>query len=81
MKLSFTKLRRAKDIVREVSLMRAMNHPNILKLYEILAPQSYKDFDDVYLVCEVMEMDLKWLLNSGQVLQEQHHQHFAYQFF
>lgn len=78
-KLSFTKLRRAKDIVREVSLMRVMNHPNILKLYEILAPQSYKDFDDVYLVCEVMEMDLKWLLNSGQVLQEQHYQHFAYQ--
>jgi serine/threonine protein kinase len=48
---------------RELSCMREMNHPNILRLIDVLSINQ-----DVYIVSELMETDLGSVLKSGQPL-------------
>jgi serine/threonine protein kinase len=44
--------------LREIKLLRQLQHENVLSLLDIVAPQSYKKFDDVYMVTELMDTDL-----------------------
>ena len=37
----------AKRILREVRLMRQFNHPNVVKLYDIMEPPYIEDFEDL----------------------------------
>ncbi|KAJ1462308.1 kinase-like domain-containing protein [Pelagophyceae sp. CCMP2097] len=39
----------AKRILREVRLMRQFNHPNVIKLYDIMEPPYIDDFEDLYI--------------------------------
>mgnify|MGYP003877336033 FL=1 len=59
--------------------MRHLNHPNILKLSDIINPLPYEQFRDVYLVTEFMESDLEEVINSKQELSADHIQFFMYQ--
>lgn len=47
----------AKRILREVRLMRQFNHPNVVKLYDIMEPPSIETFEDLYIVTELMSTD------------------------
>lgn len=67
-----------KRILREIRLLRFMNHDNILRIVD-LYPPDHPDFDDIYIVTDVMETDLHRVIYSKQVLAEEHHQYFAYQ--
>lgn len=53
----FNDLSDAKRILREVCLLRACDHPNVIKLLELCTPVQ-RDFDDIYIVTERMDMDL-----------------------
>lgn len=57
----------AKRIVREVRLLRRLDHMNIIKIVDILPPPSLTDFNDVYIVSELMDTDLHRVIYSSQV--------------
>lgn len=67
-----------KRILREVKLLRFMQHDNISCILD-LYPPDHPDFDDIYIVTDLMETDLHRVIYSKQVLNEEHHQYFAYQ--
>jgi len=67
-----------KRILREVRLLRFMKHDNINLILDMYPP-DHPDFDDIYIVVDLMETDLHRVIYSKQVLNEEHHQYFSYQ--
>lgn len=67
-----------KRILREVKLLRSFNHDNIICILDMYPPDT-PDFDDIYIVTDLMETDLHRVIYSKQVLNEEHHQYFTYQ--
>lgn len=67
-----------KRILREVKLLRFMKHDNISCILD-LYPPDHPDFDDIYIVTDLMETDLHRVIYSKQVLNEEHQQYFSYQ--
>eukprot|EP01016_Furgasonia_blochmanni_P040233 TRINITY_DN510_c0_g6_i1.p1 TRINITY_DN510_c0_g6~~TRINITY_DN510_c0_g6_i1.p1 ORF type:complete len:492 (-),score=136.14 TRINITY_DN510_c0_g6_i1:154-1629(-) len=53
-----------KRILREVVLLRKMDHPNIIKVVDIIEPEDPKTFDSIYVVLEHCQSDLKKLFKS-----------------
>jgi serine/threonine protein kinase len=54
-------------LLREIKITHHLDHPNIIRLIDLIQPTSYDYFQDVYTVNELMESDLRDVLNSGQV--------------
>jgi serine/threonine protein kinase len=69
----------AKRILREIKLLRHFNHDNVVKLGDMVNPFSKKEFEDVYLVMELMDSDLHRIIHSKNKLTEEHFQYFIYQ--
>lgn len=69
----------AKRMLREVRLMRQFNHPNVVKLYDIMEPPSIEEFEDLYIVTELMSTDLQKILYSKTNLTEEQMQYLLYQ--
>jgi len=67
-----------KRILREVRLMAALRHENLLKLTDLLPPR-HPDSDDVYMVMPYMHMDLHKAIYSKLKLSESHSQAFVCQ--
>jgi len=67
-----------KRILREVKLLRCFQHDNIICILDMYPPE-HPDFDDIYIVTDLMETDLHRVIYSKQVLNDEHHQYFAYQ--
>eukprot|EP00611_Tribonema_gayanum_P019733 TRINITY_DN3474_c1_g1_i1.p1 TRINITY_DN3474_c1_g1~~TRINITY_DN3474_c1_g1_i1.p1 ORF type:complete len:450 (-),score=158.10 TRINITY_DN3474_c1_g1_i1:463-1812(-) len=76
---AFEDLIDAKRIVREIRLLRHFNHENVIKIVDILPPPSLNDFEDVYIISELMETDLHRVIYSRQKLTDEHIQYFLYQ--
>mmetsp|Transcript_62220 Transcript_62220/g.92297 ORF Transcript_62220/g.92297 Transcript_62220/m.92297 type:complete len:396 (+) Transcript_62220:5388-6575(+) len=71
----------AKRILREIKLLRHFNsHENVVTVHDIMVfPKDTENFDDVYIVLNLMESDLDQIIRSSQPLTDQHHQYFLYQ--
>ncbi|KAM3136216.1 hypothetical protein pb186bvf_011675 [Paramecium bursaria] len=69
----------AKRTLRELKILRLMKHENIVELKTLLLPKSREEFDDVYMVTELLETDLAQVIKSDQVLSDEHIQLFLYQ--
>jgi len=69
----------AKRILREIRLMRALRHENILALQDMDVPSSIGQFRDVYMVTELMDTDLSKVLRRKQPLMEEQGKFFIYQ--
>jgi len=71
----------AKRILRELKLLRHFDHPDIVRLLDVIPPSSQgpDNFNDVYLVTEAMETSLDRVVRSGQKLGDRHYQFFIYQ--
>lgn len=54
-------------------------HENIIKLLNIEKPDNPKNFQDIYIVTDLMETDLHRVNYSKQVLTDDHIQYFVYQ--
>ncbi|CAE7241454.1 MMK1, partial [Symbiodinium necroappetens] len=67
-----------KRILREVKLLRSFRHDNIISILDMYPP-DHPDFDDIYIVTDLMETDLHRVIYSKQVLNDEHHQYFSYQ--
>ncbi|KAG5013315.1 hypothetical protein JHK86_025576 [Glycine max] len=48
----------ATRILREIKLLRLLQHPDIVEIKHIMLPPSRREFRDVYVVFELMESDL-----------------------
>jgi mitogen-activated protein kinase 1/3 len=67
-----------KRIVREIAILRKLNHPNIVGLLDILEPADLGNFDTLYLVMEYCQSDVKKLVKSATHLQMEHIQLLMY---
>ena len=55
------------------------SHENIIKLIDIIKPDDRKNFNDIYIITDLMETDLHRVNYSKQVLSDDHIQYFIYQ--
>ncbi|GMI38238.1 hypothetical protein TrCOL_g11056 [Triparma columacea] len=72
----------AKRILREIKLLKAFDHENVVSICDMVAPPPLTyidDFNDVYIVSELMETDLHRIIYSKQDLSNEHVQYFLYQ--
>ncbi|DBA01490.1 TPA: hypothetical protein N0F65_005609 [Lagenidium giganteum] len=76
---TFDDLVDAKRIVREIRLMRHLNHPNIVAVIDVMRPPSLETFEDTYIVTDLMETDLHRVINSQETLSSEHIAYVAYQ--
>lgn len=69
----------AKRTLREIKLLRHMDHENVIAIRDIIRPPNRAQFNDVYIVYELMDTDLHQIIKSNQPLTEDHCQYFLYQ--
>lgn len=48
----------AQRTLRELKIMRLLQHDNVIGIKTILKPKSRRDFKEIYVVSELMETDL-----------------------
>ena len=68
-----------KRTLRELKILRLLNHENVVKLITIQKPEDKDKFEEIYAVFEVMETDLGSIVKSTQELSIAHVQFFLYQ--
>ncbi|PKA60429.1 Mitogen-activated protein kinase 2 [Apostasia shenzhenica] len=85
----------AKRTLREIKLLRHMDHENprklgspnnpamvllqVVAIKEIIRPPKRENFKDVFIVYELMDTDLHQIIRSSQPLNDDHCQYFLYQ--
>merc|ERR1711934_1002001 len=69
----------AKRMLREIKLLRHLQHENIVKIKDILPPPSLENFKDMYILYELMDTDLHQIIRSSQPLSDEHCQYFIYE--
>ncbi|GMH79567.1 hypothetical protein TL16_g08187 [Triparma laevis f. inornata] len=73
----------SKRCVREIRIMRVLEHENLLGVMNIMegepSSEGGLDFNDIYIVSNLMETDLSSVIKSPQALTGQHLQFFTYQ--
>ncbi|KHN29324.1 Mitogen-activated protein kinase like MMK2 [Glycine soja] len=62
----------AKRTLREIKLLRHMEHENVIALKDIIRPPQRDNFNDVYIVYELMDTDLHQIIQSNQQLTDDH---------
>ena len=68
-----------KRTLRELKIMRLLEHENIIRIKSIQLPRSREEFDEIYVMLELMETDLSSIIKSPQPLSDEHVQFFLYQ--
>jgi mitogen-activated protein kinase 1/3 len=54
-------------LLRELRILRVCGgHPNVVGCVDVLAPRSFVEFRDLYLVFEFVDTDLQKLIASNQ---------------
>jgi mitogen-activated protein kinase 1/3 len=69
----------AQRILREMRILGTLDHPNIIKLVDIIDPVSVDDFNSIYLVLDYMQSDLHRIIQSKNVLSDAHVSFIVYQ--
>lgn len=69
----------AKRILREIKLLQHFDHENVITIVDLLPPASVTEFEDVYIISDLMETDLHRIIYSRQPLTDDHIQYFLYQ--
>ncbi|KAJ1645307.1 mitogen activated protein kinase [Coemansia asiatica] len=64
--------------LREIKLLKHFNHENIITLYDVVNMSPRNDFSEVYIVQELLDIDLHRIIKT-QPLTEEHVQYFLYQ--
>ncbi|KAK9822621.1 hypothetical protein WJX74_011011 [Apatococcus lobatus] len=68
-----------RQTLREMKLLRHLQHDNIVGLKDVMRPASQADFKDMYLVHDLMDTDLHQIIRTSQPLTDEHFQYFIYQ--
>lgn len=67
-----------KRILREINLLRKLQHPYVIKIHDVIEPKNLDTFDTLYVVLELAESDLKKVIKSAIHLQIKHIQTVVY---
>jgi len=69
----------AKRILRELRILRTFKHENIINLHNVLFHEDNNGFGEIYLVTNLMEIDLYSVIRNKQSLTDDHIQFIIYQ--
>ncbi|GAU14635.1 hypothetical protein TSUD_96990 [Trifolium subterraneum] len=58
----------AKRTLREIKLLRHLDHENVIGLRDVIPPPLRREFNDVYITTELMDTDLHQIIRSNQNL-------------
>lgn len=61
---------RTTRLLRELTILRKVNHSCLNKMVTVFPPKEGKELQDGYIVIEKCDMDLKKLLKSNKYLEE-----------
>ena len=76
----FSNVIAAKRVFRELKMLFHYRHENVLKSLDILQPpHNISLFQEIYLICELMQSDLHKIIVSPQPLSLDHVKVFLYQ--
>ncbi|CAI4251584.1 CQS_1a_G0001820.mRNA.1.CDS.1 [Saccharomyces cerevisiae] len=64
--------------LREIKILKHFKHENIITIFNIQRPDSFENFNEVYIIQELMQTDLHRVI-STQMLSDDHIQYFIYQ--
>lgn len=64
----FEDLTEAKHMLREICILRSLNHPNIVKIKDIIIPPNSENYNNVFIAMEFADADLKKLCKSPTYL-------------
>mmetsp|Transcript_51994 Transcript_51994/g.145964 ORF Transcript_51994/g.145964 Transcript_51994/m.145964 type:complete len:403 (-) Transcript_51994:72-1280(-) len=76
---AFEHLTFAKRTLRELRILRHLQHENLIDIRNVFFCGAKESFEDIYVVSELMETDLASILKSSQPLSDEHCQFFLYQ--
>ncbi|CAA6656867.1 unnamed protein product [Spirodela intermedia] len=62
----------AKRTLREIKLLRHLDHENVIAIRDVIPPPVREPFNDVYISTELMDSDLHQIIRSNQELTEDH---------
>jgi len=68
-----------KRTLRELRILRHLQHENLMQVKNIFITGKKTEFEEIYVVSELMETDLASTLKSSQPLSDDHCQFFLYQ--
>merc|ERR1719499_1595113 len=68
-----------KRTLRELRILRHLQHENLIEVKNIFITGTKADFEEIYVVSELMETDLASTLKSSHPLSDDHCQFFLYQ--
>jgi len=69
----------ATQILREIKLLRLLQHLDIVEIKHIMLPPSRREFKDIYVVFELMESYLHQVIKANDDLTPEDYQFFMYQ--
>ncbi|KXZ56454.1 hypothetical protein GPECTOR_1g406 [Gonium pectorale] len=69
----------AHRILREITLLRLLKHPDVVEIKHVMLPSDPNRFKDLYVVFELMETDLHQVIGANDDLTRDHHKVFLYQ--
>jgi len=61
-----------KRILREIGILSRLSHENVVQIYDIVAPLNVEGFDELYMVMEICDTDLKKLCRTDVHLEAMH---------
>jgi mitogen-activated protein kinase 1/3 len=61
-----------KRILREIAILGSLDHSNIVKIYDIVAPDNMRSSDELYIIMEICDSDLKKLCRTDVTLTQLH---------
>mmetsp|Transcript_4197 Transcript_4197/g.9063 ORF Transcript_4197/g.9063 Transcript_4197/m.9063 type:complete len:409 (+) Transcript_4197:105-1331(+) len=76
---AFEHLTFAKRTLRELRMLRHLQHENLIDVRHVFVPGVVSQYEDIYFVTELLETDLASILKSRQALTDDHCQFFLYQ--
>ena len=59
-------------VLREIRLLKFLNHENIIQIKDLFPAVSVKAFESIYVVTEYMSSDLMQIIHSNNSLTEEH---------
>jgi serine/threonine protein kinase len=69
----------ARRTLRELKITRLLRHDNIMGIRTIMLPKSREEFEDIYIVSDLMQTDLASIIKAPQPFSDDHIQLFTYQ--
>lgn len=64
--------------LREIKILKHFQHENIISIFDIQRPDSFENFNEVYIIQELMQTDLHKVIQT-QNLTDDHIKYFIYQ--